>query len=303
MNRRTILWTTGSFTALILALSAVVLLAARDTSLDHLIEQGRELADIRSSTDEGVALYVDGQSVPTSRFLELRARTEHSKQETNSILERVVPNHDPDLQYSSFEFRDPSAKIPESMASTWRDNKKLFDQHDIDAIVLAGVIPEYAQYALALEAGYTMSQDEIDAEAARYKAGYEIQKEHGGSETLYPDPETGEMVMTNILKDVQWIAYVDSLGDKYWEEIFPEQARREGITAKWRMATLQGIDDLNEIDRIIREQYKNALLNATVRITGELDIEATLDDAVKYQEHWERSHQQQPDNPPIAVPK
>ena len=303
MNRRAILWTTGIIVAQGLGLAVVALLAARNNSENNHIAQGQHFADVRQAASTGVAFTVNGQPVPANRFLELRAQNQQIKKDTESVLARVVPNDDPSLRYSSHDVRDQEATIPDKMAFNWKTNKTLYDNHKIDAIVLTVLIHEYGAYALAVEAGHTMSQDEIDQEVAKYKAAYELQKEHGGTQILQPHPTTGEMVKTYIAKGVEWLAYVDVLGNKYWDELLPEQVRREGIAAKWRLAAIEGIDDPEEATRIIQDLSKNALHELEIEFTGNIDIDATLDDAIKYQEHWERSHQQQPDNPPIAVPK
>ena len=303
MNRRAILWITGMIVALGLGLSVVALLAARSNSEDNRIAQGRHFADVRQAASTSVAFTVNGQPVPASRFIELRAQNQQIKKDTESILARVVPNDDPSLRYSSLDIRDEEATIPEKMAFTWKNNRTLYDNHKIDAIVLAVLIPEYGAYALAVEAGYTMSQDEIDQEVAKYKAAYELQKEHGGTQILQPDPLTGEMVKTYIAKDVQRLAYIDALDDKYWDEILPEKVRREGIAAKWRLAAIEGIDDPEEAIRIIQVLSKNALHELEIKFTGDIEINATVDDAIKYQKDWERFFNTDDNSPPIAVPK
>lgn len=169
-----------------------------------------------------------------------------------------------------------------------RYDPTLFENHDVDDIVLAIVMAEYGQYAVAVEAGFTITQDEVNTIVERYRKAYALQREHGGTVILLPDPITGELVKTYIHRDDYRLALIDTLGDRYWNEVLPEQIRREEVTSQWRLTYLEGVEDLDEIGRIVNELARNTLHDLTVEVTGEIEIDATVEDAIVYALAWDR---------------
>ncbi len=303
MSRKVILRFGGVIVALGAVLSAVVLVADDPFDFKATWElRGRTLANAyTSSTDnEGVALTIDGHPVSVVKFLEVRARMETDKENIASVIGRVVPDDDPSLQESSWLIWDEDATYPEEVVRLvgFRYHYDLYERHSTDARALSALMVEYAPYVLGVKAGFTMSDEEIQAGVEEYRTNYNYQEQNAGVAHEILDPETGEVNGTFRQDgDYVMLGYIDSLGDKFWTTQLPDHVEREGIATKWRMTYLGDSESLNEANRTLVEITKQAVLSVDVEITGEVEIDATVNEAIEYYLDWEReylAHLEQP---------
>ena len=286
MNKKLIFAIIGIVVATGLAgVSTLVLTTDEPVSIrDRLWPRGEARAQALAQA-EGVALTINGYDVSVAEFLDLRNQVEQTKADTESILSRVVPEGDPSLASSSFNLRDGNATYPEEHVAIFRLNEALFEGHKVDAMVIAGLIAEYAPYSLGVDAGLTVSDEQVQADVDRAKIYHEgfIVQERGVQKDII-DRDTGKVVGKSTFHgDYEQAGFIEAVGDKYWTTTYPQQVRRALIGSEWYKQELDN-------GRDIYESTKIAVLTATVEITGEVEIDATLEEAVAYHLHWEKEN-------------
>ena len=230
--------------------------------------------------NEDVALTVNGHPITVEQFLEARKRWQHAVELNKSVLSRVVPDDDPSLKRSSHDLFDPTATYPEELVTGERLFEYLFERHGLDAIVLNFLIEEYAPYALGVDAGFTITDEEVQAAVDRQRAQYEHQKEYRRTENSLPDLEIGEVRSIYIDRTLE--VDIEVLGDDYyWRTFYPEKVRRDGINRMWWK---QQHDSMSNVDmtRTIYEVQRWLVQEAVVEITGQVEINATVDEAKAY---------------------
>ena len=236
--------------------------------------------------NEEVALTVNGHPITVEQFLEARKWFQHLVEYNKSVLSRVVPDGDPSLNRSSFSPFDPTATYTEGnlIVIVERIFEYLFERHSLDAIILSFLIEEYAPYALGIDAGFTIADEEVQAEVDKRREQYELQKEYRRTENSLPDPEpdpeTGELVYRGYYIDHSHKAEIEVYGeDYYWTTLYPEIVRRDGINAMWWKQHFH--DGMSEVDitRTVYEVRRWLVQEAVVEITGQVEINATVDEA------------------------
>lgn len=249
--------------------------------------------------NEEVALTVNGHPITVEQFLEARKRWQHAVELNKSVLSRVVPDDDPSLKRSSHDLFDPTATYPEGLVIHERIFEYLYERHSLDAMVLSFLIEEYAPYALGIDAGFTITDEEVQAAVDRQRAQYERQKEYRRTENSLPDPEpdpeTGELDYGGVYIDGTLEVDIEVLGDDYyWTTFYPEKVRREGISAQWWK---QHHPDGTSIDDMIWTNYevkKRLVQDAVVEITGQVEINATVAEAKAYNLDYEKKYAEIP---------
>ena len=238
--------------------------------------------------NEDVALTVNGHPITAEQFLVERKGWQHGVESTKSVLSRVVPDGDPSLSRSSFDLLDPTATYPEGHVIHERIFEYLYERHSLDAIVLSFLIEEYAPYALGIDAGFTITDEEVQAEVDKRRERYELKMEYRRTQTLTPDPETGELV-SGSYRDNEHEVGIEVYGDDYyWTIFYPEMVRRGEISAQWWKQHYH--DGMSEIDatRTYYEVKRWLVQEAMVEITGQVEINATVDEARAYYLDWEK---------------
>ena len=243
--------------------------------------------------NEEVALTVNGHPITVEQFLVARKGFQYGVESTKSVLSRVVPDGDSSLSRSSFDLLDPTATYLEGHVIPERIFEYLYERHSLDAMVLSFLIEEYAPYALGIDAGFTITDEEVQAEVDKRREWYELQKEYRRTKNSLPDPdpdpETGELDYGGVYIDNSHIADIEAFGDEYyWTTFYPEMVRRGGISAQWWKQHFH--DGMSNVDmlRTVYEVERWLVQEAVVEITGQVEINATVDEAIAYYLDWEK---------------
>ena len=272
MRRKLVLWVSGIVIAIGTGLAVVVLI----TALWPLREPR---TNAFPSSDEGVALTIDGHPVSIIQFLAERAQTEKARVDTESILSRVVPDDDPSGTTDIWGGDSPLFETAVESMGYGRWNL-LFERHKIDAMVLSALIVEYAHYASGVEAGFTMSDEEVQAIVEQRKANYEF----SGVRIADKTSRTSSFYI-----DTEAETHIQSLGaEYYWTTYYPEQERRAGIATKWLSSFITNDTPSEDASRRLVEITKEAILSADVEITGEIKVGATVGEAIAFYLDWEQ---------------
>ena len=241
--------------------------------------------------NEEVALTVNGHPITVEQFLLERKWWQHEVESTKSVLSRVVPDGEPSLHRRPYDPFGPTATYREGDAIVIfaRIFEYLYERHSLDAIVLNYLIEEYAPYALGINAGFTITDEEVQVEVSKHMEWYELKMENRRIETLTPNPETtpdpepGEVYLGTSYVDFGHEDGVEVYGyDYYWTTRYPEQVRRAGIFWQWWSQHFH--DGMSELDvtRTAYEVERWLVQEAVVEITGQVEINATVEEAVAY---------------------
>ena len=284
MRRKLTFWIGGIVTSLVAGLSVVILTADEPFDVnDYLWSKGESSGRALTSAKEGVALTINGHPVTVGQFLTARVETEEAKEFTESVLSRVVPDDDPSLKQASMIILDMDSPLPEALVAPYRRNQILLETHSIDAITLGTLIADYAPYVLGVEAGLTMTDAEVQAEVENQRISYKSWKD----EQVTASDDEGPIV-TYVRGDPVTEAVIETVGDEFWTKHYPEQVRRQGVATKWRKQSIHDGMPIVEANKVLRKITKEAVLSVVVEITGEIEINATSEDAIAYYLDWDR---------------
>ena len=269
----------------------VLLANEADATADHYADRGAAMGEAFVEGSESVALRINGHSVTVAEFLEVRAEKSIGLERIEAILSRAVPDDDPDIEnrewieqclncYSRF-FEDDSKKLPESFVALFRPAYEVSQSYDVDVLTLARLLMKYTAYDAAVEAGYGMTGAEVQA-AVTKDQHYYSQRGLTVSET---DHRTGEAYQLFIDPDPELLAYIEAVGEtKYWNEIRPERKRVDGTVSKWLMARNTELREkgVPSVEGANLQHYAELIKESALEITGELEIDATRDQALEF---------------------
>ena len=148
-------------------------------------------------------------------------------------------------------------------------------------LTLARLLMKYTAYDAAVEAGYGMTGAEVQA-AVTKDQHYYSQRGLTVSET---DHRTGEAYQLFIDPDPELLAYIEAVGEtKYWNEIRPERKRVDGTVSKWLMARNTELREkgVPSVEGANLQHYAELIKESALEITGELEIDATRDQALEF---------------------
>ncbi len=185
------------------------------------------------------------------------------------------------------DIADPSVK------SSLEELARVQAKYSVDAVVIGGIVIEYAEYDAAIKAGFGASDDEV-AEVVSTMRGQHEQVLQMVEE--YGIDEFGDSIDVAGIGELGSVSeYIEAMGeDRYWDEILPAEIRRNAAVAKWRDAAYlelaaaqegygEGGVKREEWARIRRTVALSALAEVEVEVVdGAMFDEATVEEALGY---------------------
>ncbi len=233
---------------------------------------------------------VNGHPVTIDEFLWAREEDTIGRARAESTLDRVVPDDDPSLPTKFKDclecfhehMDDPTKPLPESYVALF-PALELYRTYSIDAVALAGILLDYTAYAAGVEAGYTMTVEEVQEAVDKIRFYYDNQ----GKTVPIEFASTGEFIDTFIPPDPEREAFIKTMGgEEYWTKYLPEKERRNGIAAKWRGSMYAPLYARSateeEVNQVTWNTYIELIGDATVEFTGTIDIDATPEQSLQF---------------------
>ena len=258
----------------------------------------RDTLEERGLSEEEVALMVNGHPVTVDEFLRAREEDTTGRARVESTFGRVVPDDDPSLptefkdclECFAEHMDDPTKPLPESYVALFPALElyltypalELYLTYSIDAVALAGILLDYTAYAAGVEAGYTMTVEEVQEAVDKIRFYYDNQ----GKTVPIEFASTGEFIDTYIDPDPEREAFIKAIGgEEYWTKYLPDKERRDGIAAKWRGSMYAPLYARSateeEVNQVTWNTYVELIRDATVEFTGTIDIDATPEQSLQ----------------------
>ena len=250
----------------------------------------RDTLEERGLSEEEVALMVNGHPVTVDEFLRAREEGTTGRARVESTFGRVVPDDDPSLptefkdclECFAEHMDDPTKPLPESYVALF-PALELYLTYSIDAVALAGILLDYTAYAAGVEAGYTMTVEEVQEAVDKIRFYYDNQ----GKTVPIEFASTGEFIDTYIDPDPEREAFIKAIGgEEYWTKYLPDKERRDGIAAKWRGSMYAPLYARSateeEVNQVTWNTYVELIRDATVEFTGTIDIDATPEQSLQF---------------------
>ena len=238
--------------------------------------------------DPDVALRVNGYPVTYGEIADAKERFTTYRADMRGQIDAADPSVKPQL---------------EGLA-------KVHEKYSVDAVVIGGIVKEYAMYDAAIKAGFSASDDEVAQAVSTMRSQHEqfskLIQESGIDESdgcikasdidEFADPDECIDIEALGIGELGSVAeYIDMMGnDEYWDEVLPAEIRRNWAVAKWKeaaeweMASAQegygeGGVKREEWARIRREVELSALDDVNVEVVDETMFdEGTIRDALEY---------------------
>ena len=224
-----------------------------------------------------VALRVNGHAVTYGEIAERKAQFTAYK---DGMRERI-------------DNADPPVK-------PWLDElARVQAKYGVDAVVIGGIVYEYAEYDAAIKAGFGASDDEV-AEAVstiwgQHEQVLEMIEEYGLDESTgcINMPGMDESADSDGCIDVAGIGqlgsvaeYIEAMGeDRYWDEVLPALVRRNLAVGKWRDAAYLELAAAQEgygEGGVKREEW--ARIRRAVALSALADVEVEVVDKTLFDE-------------------
>lgn len=218
---------------------------------------------------EDVALRINGYPITTANVQELRAWWP-------TRLANMQVSHPLDDPYNwrlpLDELNEPERptlwKFGNVMPLSRRAEKPSYEaevtyleQYGVDVAVLAELIETYADFAIALWAGFGLN----DEEAEQFVTNLRFQIEH------YPDRYPGEREF------IRWV------GEKhYWKVIAPDRVLRHEVVDEWREQHRWAGRLFYALHEIDDSALAYILDNTSVEFTEHYDLQASVKQAMEY---------------------
>ena len=282
------------FVALAVSIPTGYVLLAEDPDevKDTLWDRGSSEAKAFLAGDDEIALTVNGHPITVAEFLRAREADTTGRARVENTFSRVVPDDDPSIENKHWvndclecfaEYMDdPTKPLPKSYVELF-PALELYLTYSVDSVALAGLLMDYTVYAAGVEAGYTMTDEEVQEVVDKAQFYYDNQ----GKTVSVPDPRTGEPSEALVAVDHERSAFIQTMGEnEYWTKYLPETERRNGIAAKWRDAKYAPLYSRSatqdEILQVTWDYHVKLISDATVEFTGAIDIDATPEQALQF---------------------
>ena len=283
--------------AVIIALAGVfaaaVIVSARPTVTHRAL--GAQFAEARIKSGDDVILRVNGYPVSNAEVVERRARFNSNLGTMKSVVSRVVPVGEW-TRSANFDINDPSQALPEFMVPVddFKARIEVMEKHGTDAVVLAGIVLEYATFSAAVSDGYKPTKEEVTEFVAQLRQTYE----------QHSDSVDSNWGFTAELK-----AYIEEIGeDKYWSEVYPLEAERRIAVVKWQEAAINEDENvrgrIEVANRIRTKLERSSLADAKIEVVDASKLKATPEEAKAYlNDLWEATAPPEPTPTPVLTPK
>ena len=271
---------------------AVLLADDPPTGAAFLAARGEEVALARISGSEEVALYINQFPVSVAEVLETRAEMETSVDAWASAIDRMVPNNHSSLDEASETgttdfFNNQTSPVPEMVVAHRQPWLELWQEHGPDTMALANLMDRYAFLSAATEAGYAVTDEEIEEMVAARRQAVESAEAQPPTVTETPEEfEHDEFVTIFVVektRDHKLDGYIATVGENtYWDTILPEKMRHDTTMNKWRSEETQGAQSHEEWLAAVEDLHESAREGLLVEFTDAFPLDTTLEQVEEF---------------------
>ena len=257
------------------------------TGADFLFERGETVALARVSGSSETALYVNELPVSVAEALEARAEIKSAVDAWASAISRKVPNDDPSLREARENgttdyFDNQNLPVPAMLVAHMEPWLELWQKHGADTMALANLMHRYGLLAAATKAGYSVTDEEVEARVSDYRQAVETAEVQPPTVIESSDEFTTGPIQIRVVektRDHKLDGYIATVGeDTYWGTILPEKIRHDTIINKWRNAETQDVqDNHDEWLAAVETLHAAALEGLSVELTDAFPLDTTLE--------------------------
>lgn len=219
-----------------------------------------------------IAIRVNEHPITYGEIAEDKVRFTTNRDDMRHWIDTAVPNGDWTPPQGE-DLNNPRYPVQSLFITPeFKELVRIKESYSVNAAVIGGIIKEYALYDAAIKADFSASEDEISNFISEMRSNYEKASKSAEASGI------GEL-----------IGYTEAVGkDKYWNDIYPAQVRRNFVITKWRQAAeKEAYGDraisYKESERMYRTLILSALANINIQIVDKTMFdETTIQQALKY---------------------
>ena len=251
--------------------------------------EGGQIAQGWLAGSDEIALYVNGYPVSLSELMEQHAIASNSISTWRSAYDRRVPSDHASIQGKNLvdgAFYDGESPVLEAEVQNIKPLLDIWERYGADTMALGAVIINYAHLTAAIDGGFSLTDEEVQAIVAQRREYHENTVD-GSEQMLITDPNTGQQsVGTKItMRDYRTDGYIEAVGsDEYWNEIMPRKVFAEETAVRWRAHAGGGVTYFLDQQEINLRIHEEAETNVVVELTDNFKLDTTLEEAFAFME-------------------